>query len=57
MPLPWKGGILELWHNVFHHSNRTTWRLSTGCERSELTCVFYLGFFFATTSVKHYIVL
>jgi hypothetical protein len=23
---------------VFHHSNRTTLRLSTGCERSELTC-------------------
>jgi len=22
---------------LFHHSNRTTLRLSTGCERSELT--------------------
>jgi hypothetical protein len=23
---------------LFHHSNRTTLRLSTGCQRSELTC-------------------
>ena len=33
---------------LFHHSNRTTLRLSTGCEQSELNygqCILYSGFY------------